>query len=579
MVQGYCPKLVYEIQRCFMKINIGKQITVTCITLIIVFLSMNVYLHYRGQVMEEKYAQMLERSTTLVGQVKDIRAELWKRNTHVRNYILTGDRRYLQDSDKSKQAIEDNIKELETKLTSPQAYKEIGILRLSMNEYNKVLLQGTGIRDELGVEGTLKFLAASGQRAVYIENITDDFTNFINQEINSQIKASKAIDYKITLVMLFLNVVIIIVAIGVSMWLSRRISRPLGLMSQAADAIAKGDLRSQSIQYSGNNEIGDTIGSFEIMGESLRNLIGQVLVTIDYVVESTRQLSVVSEQSSQASQQVAEATVGVAAGADAQTKEIEQVAARVQNMVLAVQGIADNASNVSRQSSVTEQVALSGRDIVSRASKQMEQINDSVLQSAEVVEKLDKSSKQIGEIVRVISNIASQTNLLALNAAIEAARAGEAGKGFAVVADEVKKLAEQSQISAQEINGIIKEIQSQTHLAVNLMKKGCHDVVDGGHIMEDTGKQFENIVDGIKKLALEINGINVATNEVSNSSSEVLHSVDEMKVMVIQTAASTQTISAAAEEQLASMEEVSTSSVFLASKADGLKCLIDKFKI
>jgi len=288
---------------------------------------------------------------------------------------------------------------------------------------------------------------------------------------------------------------------------------------------------------------------------------------------------VVSEQSSQASQQVAEATVGVAAGADAQTKEIAQVAVRVQNMVLAVQGIADNASNVAKQSSVTEQVALAGRDIVSLASKQMEQINDSVLQSAEVVEKLDKSSKQIGEIVHVISNIASQTNLLALNAAIEAARAGEAGRGFAVVADEVKKLAEQSQISAQEINGIIKEIQSQTHLAVNLMKKGCHDVVDGGHIMENTGKQFENIVDGIKKLAMEINGINVATSEVSNSSSEVLRSVDEMKVMVVQTAASTQTISAAAEEQLASMEEVSTSSVFLAGKADGLKSLIGKFKI
>lgn len=559
--------------------NIGKQITATCIALIVIFLSMNVYLHYRGQVMEQKYGQMLEHSTTLVGEVKDIRAELWKRNTHVRNYILTGDRRYLQDSDKSKQAIEDNIQELEAKLTSPQAYKEIGILRLSMNEYNKVLMQGTGIRDELGVEGTLKFLAASGQRAVYIENITDDFTNFINQEMNSQIKASKAIEDKITWIMVFLNVVIIIVAIGVSIWLSRRISRPLGMMSQAADAIAKGDLRSRNIQYSGNNEIGDTIGSFEIMGESLRNLISQVLITIDYVVEATRQLTVVSEQSSQASQQVAEATVGVAAGADAQTKEIQQVAVRVQNMVLAVQGIADNASNVARQSSVTEQVALAGRDIVSRASKQMEQINDSVLQSAEVVEKLDKSSKQIGEIVHVISNIASQTNLLALNAAIEAARAGEAGKGFAVVADEVKKLAEQSQISAQEINGIIKEIQSQTRLAVNLMKKGCHDVVDGGHIMEDTGKQFESIVYGIKKLAMEINGINRATNEVSNSSSEVLHSVDEMKVMVVQTAASTQTISAAAQEQLASMEEVSTSSIFLASKADGLKGLIDKFKI
>jgi methyl-accepting chemotaxis protein len=96
---------------------------------------------------------------------------------------------------------------------------------------------------------------------------------------------------------------------------------------------------------------------------------------------------------------------------------------------------------------------------VARSSETSREASSRMAEAREVVTQLDKAAGEIGQVVKLISDIASQTNLLALNATIEAARAGEAGKGFAVVASEVKTLANQSGKSAEEISQRIERIQ------------------------------------------------------------------------------------------------------------------------
>src|SRR3546814_11080388 len=86
------------------------------------------------------------------------------------------------------------------------------------------------------------------------------------------------------------------------------------------------------------------------------------------------------------------------------------------------------------------------------------------------VQGLAAAAQKIGEVVQLITDIASQTNLLALNATIEAARAGEAGKGFAVVASEVKNLANETAKATDEVTGQITGIQAATREAVTAIQ-------------------------------------------------------------------------------------------------------------
>ena len=80
------------------------------------------------------------------------------------------------------------------------------------------------------------------------------------------------------------------------------------------------------------------------------------------------------------------------------------------------------------------------------------------------------AADRVGDVVRLITDIASRTNLLALNATIEAARAGEAGKGFAVVAGEVKALATQTAKATDEIATQITAIRATTGEAVSAVR-------------------------------------------------------------------------------------------------------------
>ena len=192
---------------------------------------------------------------------------------------------------------------------------------------------------------------------------------------------------------------------------------------------------------------------------------------------------------------------------------------------------------------------------------------------------LGKGSEEISKSVEVIGSIAEQTNLLALNAAIEAARAGEHGRGFAVVAEEVRKLAEESGEFSKKISEIMTSVQADMERAVEAGKRGNEYVGHGLTSVRTADEVFQSIAASIQQLGDGIEGITSGIRQMETETQTVRAQIDEIQKISTASADSSQSVSAATEEQSASTQEIAAASRRLSGLAEELAEETKKFKL
>jgi len=264
----------------------------------------------------------------------------------------------------------------------------------------------------------------------------------------------------------------------------------------------------------------------ETVDDLCRGFDGQVGASLASVGQATARLMAASNAMIEAAGRSASETGTVAAAAHEASVGVNTVAAAAEELSASI-------SEISRQ--MSQSTAISN-DAMEKAAK-----TDATIAG------LATASQKIGEIVTLISNIASQTNLLALNATIEAARAGEAGKGFAVVASEVKNLANQTATATQDITQQITQIQDMTQAAVEGVRAISSVIREMGGITTGIAAAVEQQGAATSEIARNVQEVAMAANQISASITDVSSAVDQSSEVAREVRAAAEVMSAEGE--------------------------------
>jgi len=365
---------------------------------------------------------------------------------------------------------------------------------------------------------------------------------------------------------LVLIAVVIAVVVGLALWITGMLVKPIkDTVAMTKDiAEGEGDL-TKRLPVTGKDEMGEMAEWFNTFMNKLQTMIRQIAQDADTLNESSTTLSAIAGQMSSGSENVSRRSNQVAAAAEEMSANLSGVAAASEQA----------AANVNMVATAAEEMTATIREIAQNSEKARSITGSAVSQAESASNKINdlgRAANDIGNVTEVITEISEQTNLLALNATIEAARAGEAGKGFAVVANEIKELAKQTAQATQEIKSRIQAIQGSTAATV-------HDINQISVVI----KEVSNIVDTI---ATAVEEQATTSQEIAGNVSQASQGIHEVNRNVNESSTVSGTISGDMAEVNDSVREISVSggqvnfnAEELARLSQKLRALVGTFKV
>lgn len=324
--------------------------------------------------------------------------------------------------------------------------------------------------------------------------------------------------------------------------------------------IVLGVILAISISLAGRSKrlLSDLISTEEktIILEKLARLMKEANQISAVLVDSAKRLSDIAVESKKTNELNAEYIKATAGSARMTLELIRSSNPLFVNLADRIQEIAQYIMELNNVAVKLNEVTTEGSTAIAQATEEMEAISKASQQSKTAMTKLSAMSKKIEQIVRTISIIARQTNLLALNASIEASRAGEQGHGFQVVASSIRELATQAAQATENIRDLVTGVQKEVAIAVESIENEANLTQAGLLIIHRAGEAFQAINTTEQLLTNRANQISAATQEIAANSTQVISATDEIEKNAQIEMQNAENIAAAANQQLASTNEL-----------------------
>lgn len=265
--------------------------------------------------------------------------------------------------------------------------------------------------------------------------------------------------------------------------------------------------------------------------------------TIATIKTATEELSAVSEEFSQMFDSMEQhmdntshAVNDIISNTSVQADQTLDIKSKTEAIAVAIDHILANMNNLANSAQTVNECNQAAGKIIEELLTMSDENSRSIGVVNEQTQKTNASVQEIRSVTEIISSISHQTNLLALNASIEAARAGENGKGFAVVAEEIRKLADQSQESAEHINQIVNDLIHNSSISVDVTTKVSEAFEKQNTKMQDTKEIFSTLNDEITSVSSAIDNIASEVTDLEQHKNIIADGVDHLSSFAEQNA-------------------------------------------
>lgn len=492
----------------------------------------------------------------VISDLSMLERELLSQTVSLKNFLLSGDRSWVQKVEKASKQIDKGFGLLEQSLAhSKQPQKFVSQIRKDWLAWQTQFAQRQIqlMRSPKTVD-LARTLEITGKSTAMIEKIKKTIRGKVN---SYTILQKKLATYEAKELGLLVTAAIIssVIVVGFATLLGLlnylQVSKPLARLTKITHQLASGDTDTKIDMTGRSDEIGrlgSALGVFrsnilktteleqqanhdranaeaqrksemQQVADEFENTLGGIS---NEIVSSSQQLSNAANTLAEVTEETTSRSMTVSTASEETTNNVQTVASAAEELSASIREISGSITNSS--------------EVANHAAKQVEETNRAVGSLQTVVD-------QIGDVTKLINDIAEQTNLLALNATIEAARAGDAGKGFAVVASEVKSLAEQTSKATDQIEAQIQEMRQAATASIEATSS--------------IGKLITTIAEQTTDMAQSADQQNAATQEIAINVSEAARGTQDVSLSINHVSTTAQQAGALSKEMLGAVNDLS----------------------